>query len=29
MDKKLDRITEELLDKYCDGKFFALLAEDD
>ena len=26
--KKLDEITEELLDKYCGKKFFNLLAED-
>ena len=28
MNKKLDKITEELLDKYCGKKFFNLLAED-
>ena len=27
--KKLDKVTEELLDKYCGKKFFNLLAEDD
>jgi len=27
--KKLDKITEELLNKYCGSKFFDLLAEDD
>jgi len=28
MNKKLDKITKELLDKYCGKKFFNLLAED-
>ena len=28
MNKRLDKITEELLDKYCGSKFFNLLAED-
>jgi len=26
--KRLDKITEELLDRYCGKKFFNLLAED-
>lgn len=29
MNKKHDKITDELLDKYCGKKFFNLLADDD